>query len=217
VAAESQPLPEVAGVYWRPRVTPARLRRRERLWTAYTLAHVIPFLGTAALLMALQPLAFPLAAICVVHAWIIPALYAARGGNVLLPKRALGGGEEAERVAAGLLGDLVSHEARELHAATGLVIERGTLGTWVVGPAGAVLIRGGRGRFGRADCWCVRVAEPGLPSGDRIAHLLLALRSDEAGFATVANLAFSGALWRVRRRTKAAARPALDAAAKFAR
>ena len=53
-------------------------------------------------------------------------------------------------------------------------------------------------------CWCVQVPEPGLPSGDRIAHLLLALRADEEGFATVANLAFSGAPWRLRRRLRAA-------------
>jgi hypothetical protein len=59
----------------------------------------------------------------------------------------------------------------------------------------------------------VRVAEPGtLPSGDRVAHLLLALREDEAGFATVANHAFSGAAWRVRRRMRKCSRPALDAA-----
>jgi hypothetical protein len=213
VAAEaSAALPEVADVYWRPRVTPERLRRREKVWTAYTLAHVVPFLATGALLLALQPLAAPLAAICLIHAWIIPALYAQRGGNVLLPKPRTG--EHAERTAAGLLGDIVSHDNRDLHAQTGCVIERGTLGTWVVAPAGAVLLRpGGR----RADCWCVRVADPDLPSGDRIAHLLLALRADEAGFATVANLAFSGARWRVRRRTKAPARGALDAAAKSLR
>ena len=51
-----------------------------------------------------------------------------------------------------------------------------------------------------------------MPSADRTAHLLLALREDEAGFATVANLAFSGAAWRVRRRLPARMRPALDAA-----
>ena len=56
-----------------------------------------------------------------------------------------------------------------------------------------------------------------LPSADRIAHLLLALREDEHGFATVANLAFSGARWRVRRRLGRAMRPALDAAAALAR
>ncbi|MCW2983420.1 MAG: hypothetical protein JWR63_990, partial [Conexibacter sp.] len=98
-----------------------------------------------------------------------------------------------------------------LHAATGLVVERGGLGTWVVGEAGAVLLTA-RGR--RATCFCVRVADPDLPSADRIAHLLLALRADEVGFATVANMAFSGARWRVRRRLPAAMRPALEAAAR---
>jgi hypothetical protein len=216
VAAEpaAGSLPELASVYWRPRLDAPRLRRRERLWTAYTAAHIVPFLATAAALMLLQPLAFAVAAICVAHAWIIPALYAQRGANVLRPRRVRDDGEQAERVAVGLLGDLVSHEARALHAQTGLVTERGTLGTWVVGTQGAVLVRGGRrGRFGRADCWCVRVADPQLPPGDRIAHLLLALRADEHGFATVANMAFSGATWRVRGRMDAAARPALDAAA----
>ena len=48
------------------------------------------------------------------------------------------------------------------------------------------------------------------PSADRIAHLLLALREDELGFATVANHAFAGARWRVRRRLPRAMRPALD-------
>jgi hypothetical protein len=47
----------------------------------------------------------------------------------------------------------------------------------------------------------VLIAEPGsLPAGDRVAHLLVALLEDEKGFATVANLAFPGATWRVRRR-----------------
>jgi hypothetical protein len=213
-------LPELASVYWRAPMDEARLRRRGRLWTLTSLAHVVPFLGIAALLMYLQPLAVALAAICVAHAWIIPALYAQRGANVVRPKSrrahaAEGGGsaEHAERVSVGLLGDLIGHEARELHAKTGLVLERGSLGVWVVGTAGALLVRpGGR----RVDCWCVRVDDPELPSGDRIAHLLLALRADEYGFATVANLAFSGACWGVRRRMAAAQRPALDMASKRA-
>jgi hypothetical protein len=66
-------------------------------------------------------------------------------------------------------------------------------------------------------CYCVRVADPGLPAGDRIAHLLLALRADERGFATVANLAFSGARWRLRRRLDRPAGEALEAAAALAR
>jgi hypothetical protein len=66
-------------------------------------------------------------------------------------------------------------------------------------------------------CWCVHADDPTLPSADRTAHLLLALREDETGFATVANLAFSGASWRVRRRLAPAMRPALEAALRAAR
>jgi hypothetical protein len=50
-----------------------------------------------------------------------------------------------------------------------------------------------------------------------VAHLLLALREDEAGFATVANMDFSGWRGRVRRRMARRARPALDAAVAAAR
>ena len=110
----------------------------------------------------------------------------------------------------------MGHGARSLHAQTGLVLERGRLGTWLVGEAGALLVRG-HGPFARVWCWCVRVPEPDLPSGDRVAHLLLALREDEAGFATVANLAFSGAPWRLRRRMPKPARPALDAGIRLSR
>jgi hypothetical protein len=213
-------LPEVAGVYWRPRADDRTLSRAGTLWTAYTVAHVVPFVAVAALMMALQPLAFPVAAVALAHAWIIPELYAQRGGNVVRPRRR--GGDEPERVALGLLGDLVGHEARELHAATGLVLERGALGVWLVAEAGALLVRpaghGRRSRWsGRVHCYCVRVPDPDLPAGDRTAHLLLALRADEQGFATVANLAFAGAAWRVRRRIAAGMRPALERAVSVAR
>ena len=192
MAAGAGVLPETAAVYWRPRVDAARLRRRGWTWTGTTVAHTVPFLGTATLLMALEPLSFPVAAIAVVHAWGIPALYAARGAGVVRERPRAGAGPE--RTALGLLGDLVGHEARELHARTGLILERGALGVWLVGEAGALLVRpGGR----RVDCWCVKADAAELPSADRIAHLLLALREDEAGFATVANLAFSGAPWRL--------------------
>jgi hypothetical protein len=88
------------------------------------------------------------------------------------------------------------------------VPERGRLGTWLVGEAGALLVCDRR-----VFCWCVKATGHDLPSGDRIAHLLLALRTDEEGFATVANLAFSGARWRLRRRLPARQRRALDACA----
>ena len=212
MSAPGAVLPETAAVHWRPRLDAERLRRRGRLWTATTVAHSIPFLVTAVVLLALEPLSFPVAIMAIVHAWMIPELYAARGANVLRPRRRSADGPE--RVAAGLLGDLVGHAAREVHGRTGVVPERGRLGVWVVGEAGALLVRpGGR----RVDCWCVKADAADLPSGDRIAHLLLALREDEQGFATVANLAFSGARWRVRRRLAPAVRPALDAAAGLAR
>lgn len=207
-------LPETAAVHWRPRVDARHLRTRGRLWTLTTLAHSVPFAATAILLFALEPLTVPVGLALLAHGWAIPELYARRGANVLLPPRGRRGSAAAEATAAGLLGDLVGHAARDLHARTGLVLERGRLGVWLVGQAGAVLVGpGGR----RVHCWCVRVEDPELPAGDRIAHLLLALREDEAGFATVANLAFSGAPWRLRRRLGAPARPALDAAVAAAR
>jgi hypothetical protein len=198
-------LPETAAVYWRPRVDERSLTRRGRVWTLTTIAHTIPFFAAAIVLFLLEPLSFPVGAMLLAHAWGIPELYAKRGANVLRrrPRRDDG----PERTAVGLLGDLIGHDARELHARSGLVLERGRLGTWLVGETGAVLIRGRR-----AFCWCVRVDDLTLPSADRIAHLLLALRTDEAGFATVANLAFSGSVGRVRRRVAEPMRPALDAA-----
>jgi hypothetical protein len=205
-------LPETAAVYWRPRVDAGRLVRRGRTWTATTVAHTVPFIGTAGLLFALEPLSFPVDFALLAHAWAIPELYARRGANVVRPKPQ--GDDASEQVALGLLGDLVGHDARELHARTGLVPERGTLGVWLVGEAGAVLVApGGR----RVFCWCVKVSEPGLPAADRIAHLLLALRSDEQGFATVANLAFSGAPWRLRRRMHPRTRPALAEAVRLSK
>lgn len=176
------------------------------------MAHTVPFLATAALLVALQPLTAPAALIAIAFAWIIPELYAARGANVL--RRRPSCASKAEKAALGLLGDLLDHRAHELHGRSDLIVERGSLGVWVVGQAGAVLVRSG-GR--RVHCYCVRVADPGLPAGDRIAHLLLALRADERGFATVANLAFSGARWRLRRRLDRPAGEALEAAAALAR
>lgn len=155
--------------------------------------------------MALKPLTAPVAAILLAHAWAIPELYAARGAGVL--RRRADAADRGEPVALGLLGDLVTHGARELLASTGLVPERGELGVWILGPAGAVLVAPGARRV---HCFCVRATGDGLPPSDRIAHLLLALRADEAGFATVANLTFSGARWRVRRRLPAVSREALE-------
>ena len=204
-------LPEVANVYWRTRVTDVSLRRVGRLWTLSSVAHALPFVAGAVALGLAGPIMLPFAALCLVHAWAIPELYAARGARSVKPRSA--SGAEPEQVALGLLGDLVDHVPRELYAQTGLMIERGRLGVWLLGEAGALLLRpAGR----RVNCYCVKATGAGLPPSDRVAHLLLALRTDEAGFATVANLAFSGARWRVRRRLTVPARNALDAAARLA-
>ena len=201
-------LPELAAVPWRPRASAESLRKRGQVWTAYTIAHVVPFIAAAIVLIALDPISAPVAFACLAHAWIIPELYASRGANVVKPKRRRGG-EIEERVAQGLLGDLLGHDTRELQRETGLAMERGGLGTWLVGEAGALLIApDGK----RVHCFCVTATDAELPPSDRIAHLLLALRSDETGFATVANHAFAGAPWRLRRRLGREARAALAAA-----
>jgi hypothetical protein len=207
-------LPEVAGVSWRPLASESSLKRRGWLWTAITAAHVLPFLAVAALLLDLKPLLAPVALIAVVHAWAIPELYAARGAKVLRAPRREGRSGEPERTAMGLLGDLLDNGPRTLLTRTGLVLEEGRLGAWVVGQAGAVLVRPGGHRV---YCYCVRATDRELPPGDRIAHLLLALRADETGFVTLANLSFSGARWRLRRRVGGAERVALAAATQIAR
>ncbi|MGI8845208.1 MAG: hypothetical protein ACR2HC_03400 [Thermoleophilaceae bacterium] len=199
-------LTEVGSVPWRKPADQAYLDRNARTWRIWTLAYSVPFVVVGLGLLAFDWLTFPVAIIAFVQAWIIPELYAFRGASVVRQKGARH--ERSEPVAQGLLGDLLGHDARELQRATGLAEQRSAMGTWLVGEAGALLIPpGGR----RVHCFCVRVTDTDLPPSDRIAHLLLALRTDEQGFATVANHAFCGAPWRVRRRMPVGMRPALDA------
>ncbi len=202
-----QELPELSAVPWRQRVEERSLVRTGRLWTASTVAQTLPFIAVALALTAVDWVMAPIALIAIAYGWILSELYASRGAGVLRRRPPAGAG--AERIALGLLGDLVGDRARDLHRRTGLLLERGGFGVWLLAEAGAVLVRpGGR----RVHCYCVGVPDPSLPAGDRTAHLLLALRTDEAGFATVANVAFAGAPWRLRRRIPPAAREALDAA-----
>jgi hypothetical protein len=203
----SSTLPELASVPWRKPTDAAWLRRWGRVWHAWTLLYTVPFLAAAVGMVWLDPLATPVALAALAHAWIIPELYAFRGASTVRPKEPRN--EAAEPVAQGLLADLLGHEERDLQRDAGLALERGSLGIWLVGEGGALLVTpGGR----RVHCFCVGTTEPELPPSDRIAHLLLALRQDEVGFATVANHAFAGAAWRVRRRLPKAMRPALEAA-----
>ena len=207
-----QALPELASVPWRQRTDARWLRRWGRIWHAWTLLYTVPLVAAGAAMLWLEPLSAPVALAALAHAWIIPELYAFRGASVVRPKGPRN--EDAEPVAQGLLGDLLGHDERELQRKTGLALEQGGLGVWLVGEGGALLVTPGGARV---HCFCVRTTEPELPPSDRVAHLLLALRVDEEGFATVANHAFAGAPWRVRRRLPTAMRPALKVALRAAR
>jgi hypothetical protein len=203
-------LPELASVPWRQPADAGWLRRWGRIWHAWTLFYTVPFIAAAVGMVWLEPLATPVALAALAHAWIIPELYAFRGASVVRPKAR--GVAPGEPVAQGLLADLLGHDERRLQRDTGLALERGALGVWLVGQGGALLVTGRR----RVHCFCVAATDPELPPSDRVAHLLLALRVDEEGFATVANHAFAGAPWRVRRRLPRPMRPALDAARRAA-
>ena len=193
---------------WRRRASDRSLAREGRVWTLWSAAILVAFGLPAALLIWIEPLAAPVSAIFLGHGIAVLHLQARRGASGVKP---LGGARTGpERTALGLLGDLLGHEARQLLAETGLALQRGRLGAWLVGQEGAILVRPGGHRV---HCFCVRVGEAGdLPPGDRVAHLLLALREDEEGFATVANRNFSGARWRVGRQLPDRARPALGRA-----
>lgn len=210
--ASAAPLAEVASVPWRKPADQAYLDRYARGWTIWTVALTVPFVLTGIGLLIVTWLTIPVALIAFAQAWINPELYAFRGASVLRPKGARN--EHGESVAQGLLGDLLDHDERDIQRDTGVALQWGVMGIWMVAEAGAILIPAG-GR--RAHCFCVRVTDPDLPPSDRIAHLLLALRTDEQGFATVGNHAFCGASWRVRRRLPKPMRPALDAARALAR
>ena len=205
-------LVEARRLHWRERASERTLLRDGRRWTLWTSAVLVAFGAPAGTVLALDPWLFPVALILIAHAFFICRLQAGRAGSSIVPLGSPGKGGEAsaEKVALGLLGDLLGHRERELMQRTGLAMQKGHLGVWLLGQRGALLIRpGGR----RIFSFCVRVAESDdLPGADRVAHLLLALREDEEGFATVANLGFSGAVWRCHRRMAPRQRPALEAA-----
>src|SRR3954470_22439201 len=209
LSASAPALSELGQVPWRERADARWLARHGRWWRVSTALYTAPLAVGSVAMVIFEPITLPVALATAAHAWMIPELYAFRGASVVRPKGPRNAA--AEPVAQGLLADLLGHEARELQRETGLALEPGELGTWLVGEAGALLVTGRRGH-----CFCVRTTEPELPPSDRVAHLLLALREDEEGFATVANHAFAGAAWRVRRRLPKRMRPALSAAREVA-
>ncbi len=163
-------------------------------------------------LLLIEPLTFPVAVLCFAHAWAVPWLQARRGARAVVALGSEGsaaardGVTGPEQVALGLLADLVGRDGIDFLKTTGFASYGGEFGFWLVGEQGALLVRDGvLGK--RVFSWCVRVGDAdGLPAADRVAHLLLALREDEKGFATIANLNFSGAGWRVRQHLRAAQR-----------
>ena len=194
---------------WRRRTSERTLRREGRIWTLWSAGVVVTFGLPAALLIWIEPLAAPASAIFLAHGFAVLHIQARRGARGVKP---IGDAVDGpQRTALGLLADLVGHDARKLLTETGLALQRGALGAWLVGQEGAILVRPGGHRV---HCFCVRVGEAGdLPPADRVAHLLLALREDEEGFATVANRNFSGAAWRLRMQLPQRVRPALGMAA----
>lgn len=212
-ALPGEGLVEARRLHWRERAGESTLRRDGRRWTLWTASVLVAFGAPAALVVALDVWLFPIALLLLTHAVLICRLQAGRAVSSVVPLGSARAGPE--EVAVGLLGDLLGHAERDLLRRSGLTLQRGRLGVWLLGERGALLLRpGGR----RIFSFCVRVAESeDLPVGDHVAHLLLALREDEEGFATVANLGFSGAPWRCRMRMPAPQRPALDEARAAAR
>ncbi len=202
-------LPELANVPWRPRVSERSLRRAGRLWTLSTVAHTVPLLVAAVGLVAAKPVTMPGGrSSSSPTRGSFPSSMRSRGAGVVAPAAAGADAAEpgAEHVALGLLGDLVDHEAARAVRADRAGARAGSAracGWWPGRCAARAPGRAARALLLRQG------HRPGLPAGDRVAHLLLALRTDEAGFATVANLAFSGACWRLRRRLPEPAREAL--------
>src|SRR5688500_6669455 len=96
-------LPEAAEVWWRTPVDGRRLAWMEWRSAAYTTVYVTPFFVLGAFLIVLEPLLWPVSLLCLVHAWVIPELFAHRGSRVLVVDRRAESGK-------GLLADLLDRE-----------------------------------------------------------------------------------------------------------
>ncbi|MGH2980978.1 MAG: hypothetical protein ACRDKV_02910, partial [Solirubrobacterales bacterium] len=143
-ALAGEGLVEASRLSWRERATEDTLRRDGRRWTLWTVAVLVSFGAPAVLIMTLNPWLFPAALILVAHAWLICRLQAGRAVTSVVslgeggPATA-GAERRAEAVALGLLGDLLGHRERELLQRTGLALQHGRLGVWLLGERGALL------------------------------------------------------------------------------
>ena len=136
---EAGVLAEAAAMPWRRRASERSLGREGRIWTLWSVGILVTFGLPAALLIWIQPLAFPVSAIFLGHGVAVLHLQARRGARGVKPIGAAA--SPADRAALGLLGDLVGHDARGLLHETGLTLQRGRLGSWLVGQEGAILVR----------------------------------------------------------------------------
>ena len=140
----------------------------------------------------LDPITAPVALVAAAHAWIIPELYAARGATVATPRaRAAPPRKPSPRGCSPTCSATASASSSANRPRSRARPARDLAG-------------GGGRRAADQPRWQARArllrraTDSELPPSDRVAHLLLALRVDEEGFATVANHAFAGAPWRVR-------------------
>src|SRR5215210_3952823 len=122
-------LAEAAAMPWRRRASQRSLAREGRIWTLWSAGVVLTFGLPAALLVWIEPLAFPVSAIFLGHAIAVLHLQARRGARGVKP---IGDPQtRPEQMALRLLGDLVGHDERELLTESGLALQRGRLGAWL--------------------------------------------------------------------------------------
>ena len=135
----------------------------------------------AALLIWLEPLALPVALACLAHAWVIPELYAAaRARTSCGPRRRADRRAESARARAARrprrprrARPARPHRARRSSA--------GASATWLVGEAGALLVRSGGRRGGllvhrRPRTGDAALRRPHRPPPARAAHRRAGLR-----------------------------------------
>ena len=155
----AEPLPELAAVHWRPRVDAARLRPQGAAVDARPPSPTsCRSSRRASCCFLVQPLALPVSL-----AVLRPRLGHPRALRPARRQRRARASpaarrREAEALSVGLLGDLVGHEARALHAQTG---SSSSAGAWARGSSGPpARCSCGLGRAARACCYCVGVNDP---------------------------------------------------------
>ena len=146
---------------WRRRASERSLGREGRIWTLWSVGIVVTF-GAARRAAGLDRAAGLPRVGDLPRATGSPCSTCRRGaGRRGVKPIGSARADQAERTALGLLGDLLGHEARDLLTDTGLALQRGRLGAWLVGEEGAILVRPGGHRV---HCFCVRVGRGRRPA-----------------------------------------------------